>query len=142
MDADNMPVASNTTKQKYGGKTSPSTTRQKKVDKSQKQKQHSPSETSVIVTASNKSTSERRQALKSAENTFHIVAEGETLAEIAMLYDLDETKIRLRNRIPKDAEPLKGEQVYLRKKISVFSRPEFTRVPSDKAVASEDEYIF
>ena len=73
---------------------------------------------------------------------FHIVREGENLRAIARIHDIDETALRLRNRIPKDAEPLTGEYVYLRKKISVLKRPQFSRVPSDKAIVSQDEYIF
>ena len=136
-----LPVASNTTTNGQSANTSPSSPRQGQGGSTQQQKHNKDSET-VIIAASNKTTREARQPLKSAENTFHIVADGETIAEIAMLYELDETKIRLRNRIPKDAEPLKGEMVFLRKKISVFNRPQFTRTPSDGAVASEDEYIF
>ncbi len=77
-----------------------------------------------------------------SEVVFHIVQTGETLAEISMIHDLDETAVRLRNRLPKNAEPLAGEKIYLRKKISLLNRPEFTRSPNKRAVAAQDDYIF
>lgn len=77
-----------------------------------------------------------------SEMVFHIVREGQDLQEIAMIHKLDETTLRLRNRIPKDAEPLSGEYIYLRKKISVLNRPQFSRIPNNKAIVSQDEYIF
>jgi len=77
-----------------------------------------------------------------SQMVFHIVQEGQNLNEIAMIHRLDETKLRLRNRIPKNAEPLSGEYVYLRKKISILKRPQFSRVPNNKAIVSQDEYIF
>lgn len=77
-----------------------------------------------------------------SEVVFHIVQAGETLAEISMIHDLDETAVRLRNRLPKDAEPMPGEKIYLRKKISLLNRPEFSRSPNKRAVASQDDYIF
>ena len=76
------------------------------------------------------------------DQVFHRVKKGETISEIAMIYDLDETKIRLRNRIPKDAEPLTGEKLYLKKKISLLNRPAFTRAPIEGTIAVDDEYIF
>lgn len=88
----------------------------------------------------------RTQAKSSKDSeshmVFHIVREGENLKDIAKIHQLDETALRLRNRIPKDAEPLSGEYIYLRKKISVLNRPQFTRVPSNGTIVSEDEYIF
>lgn len=85
---------------------------------------------------------DKRQRDSSSEIVFHIVRDGESLADISRKHDLDEGKLRLRNRIPKDAEPLVGEKIYLRKKISTINRPEFTRITNDRAVASQDEYIF
>ena len=86
-------------------------------------------------------TSNRRYRInKNAKH--HVVREGETVAEIAYLYGLDESNLRLRNRLPKDAEPLRGEKLNLKKKISIFKRPEFTRF-SDGAIASRDpDFIF
>lgn len=71
----------------------------------------------------------------------HKVREGETIASIAESYGLDPTIVRLRNRIPKDAEPLTGEKIHLRKKFSVFKRPKFTRTVNED-VAVQEEFIF
>jgi len=90
--------------------------------------------------------SKKRKSSKSknqkAQPVSHIVEEDQSLSEIAMIYDLSETGLRLRNRLPKDGEPLQGEKVFLRKKISIFKRPKFTRVPNRNGVVVEDEYIF
>ena len=72
----------------------------------------------------------------------HTVLNQQTIAEIAMIYGLEENAIRLRNRLPKDAEPLPGEKIYLRKKISLLKRPKFTRAPDGVLASSDDEFIF
>lgn len=74
--------------------------------------------------------------------TSHRVREGESLASIAKDYDLDATILRLRNRIPKNAEPLRGEKLHLRKNISLLKRPKFTRTADSRAIASNDDYLF
>lgn len=103
--------------------------------------------TSAIPAQSNRKkrhrSPQKQKAVKSnSEKVFHIVQEGQTMSEIAMLNDMEETLMRLRNRIPKDAEPLPGEKIFLRKKISIFKRPEFTRNPAAGTIVSEEEYIF
>lgn len=89
--------------------------------------------------------SKRSSSIKRTKNTSvtsHRVRAGETLASIARDYDLDPTILRLRNRIPKDAEPLRGEKLHLRKNISLLKRPKFTRSPQPDAIASNDDFIF
>ena len=87
---------------------------------------------------SSKNTSRSR---KGSDKVTHKVRQGETIASIAESYGLDATVVRLRNRIPKDAEPLPGEKIHLRKKFSVFKRPKFTRSVSED-VAIQEEFIF
>lgn len=82
--------------------------------------------------------SKNNSNLSSAE--YHIVERFETISEIALAHGIEERSLRLRNRLPKDAEPLAGEKVYLRKKISLLRRPEFVRVSDNSITASE--YIF
>ena len=105
--------------------------------------------TEVLADANTEST--RRQSNKRSSTTVsknkasaktHRVSAGESIASIAKAYDLDETNLRLRNRIPRDAEPLPGEKINLRKKISFLKRPKFTRVPQQDVLASADEYLF
>jgi len=85
---------------------------------------------------------ERQRKELPVDQNYHRVQKGQTILEIAMIYDLNETKIRLRNRIPKDAEPLDGERIYLKKKISILQRPAFTRAPIEGTAAVDEEYIF
>lgn len=91
---------------------------------------------------SERTSSNRTKKVLREDQHYHRVQKGETIAEIAMIYDLDETKIRLRNRIPRDAEPLDGERLYLKKKISILNRPAFTRTPIEGTAAVDEEYIF
>lgn len=92
--------------------------------------------------SSKSNTTKKYRSRKSSNATSHRVRDGETMASIAQLYDLDLTIMRLRNRIPKDAEPLVGERIHLRKKISLFKRPKFTRQPDSGTLAAQEEYIF
>lgn len=96
----------------------------------------------ISIFKKKKKRTKRTRPESDSHMVFHVVREGEDLRAIARAHNLDETALRLRNRIPKDAEPLTGEYVYLRKKISVLKRPQFSRVPSDRAIVSQDEYIF
>ncbi|MGA0256629.1 MAG: glucosaminidase domain-containing protein [Saprospiraceae bacterium] len=89
----------------------------------------------------NATSSQRRYRVnKNAKH--HTVREGETLAEIAYLYGLDESSLRLRNRLPKDAEPLRGEKLNLKKKIRLLKRPEFTRFSDGTMASSDPNFIF
>jgi hypothetical protein len=76
------------------------------------------------------------------EASFHIVEESQTMADIAYLYEIDEMALRLRNRLPKDAEPLSGEKIHLRKKISLLKRPSFERQGSRDVASTDTEFIF
>jgi len=77
----------------------------------------------------------------SSSSDYHIVDAQESIADIAKAYRISESSLRMRNRLPKDAEPLSGEKIYLRKKISLLQRPEFIRVADSNSIASSD-YIF
>lgn len=91
---------------------------------------------------SNRKAKDSRSRKYRKSSKTHVVASGQTIAEIARLYNLEENSIRLRNRIPKDGEPLAGETLYLRKKISLNKRPQFTRIPGSHDIASQEEFIF
>ena len=87
------------------------------------------------------SSKSQTRSRKSSNKVTHKVRQGETIASIAESYGLDPTIVRLRNRIPKNAEPLAGEKIHLRKKFSVFKRPKFTRTVNQD-VAVQEEFIF
>lgn len=84
----------------------------------------------------------KKSKKKNNEAVAHIVLENQSISEIAMIYGISETGLRLRNRLPKDGEPLTGEKIFLRKKISIFKRPQFSRVPNKNGSVVEAEYIF
>ena len=92
--------------------------------------------------ASNKRKSKKTKRSKNGRSskTYHIVEGAQTIEEIASIYRIKENLLRIRNRLPKDAQPIKGEKLYLRKKISLLRRPKFIRV-ADGALAS-NEFIF
>ncbi|MBT8231154.1 MAG: hypothetical protein HKN51_00715, partial [Saprospiraceae bacterium] len=94
-------------------------TKEESTESSHASKVIAAAETSNTVVKENYKTppSSRKRRRVDEEAKYHIVQEQQSIAEIAMLYDLEETAIRLRNRLPKDAEPLKGEKIFLRKKI-------------------------
>ncbi len=89
-----------------------------------------------------KGTSTGRSKVFRQNAKIHIVRSSETLADIANMYGIDENALRLRNRIPKDGEPLEGETINLRKKISLLNRPQFERLADGAIAASNAEFIF
>ena len=134
--ADERPETTSPTARKSTSRTSSKNTKPEEVIAStdtRSKKRHSRKKS--------KTRSSSTSTQKSSAKT-HRVGDGESIASIARAYDLDETNLRLRNRIPRDAEPLPGEKIHLRKKISNLKRPKFTRVPTKEALASADEYIF
>jgi len=84
----------------------------------------------------------KRRDIVDLDNIHHIVKRGQKISDIARIYNMESNGIRLRNRIPKDAEPLAGEKIFLRKYISLTNRPQFMRFENEKAIAAEDEFIF
>ncbi len=122
--------------------------KKEKSDRKQKSKTTDLAEVDIQEETSSSRKKSRRSSSKSqtrsrkgSNKVTHKVREGETIASIAESYGLDPTIVRLRNRIPKDAEPLTGEKIHLRKKFSVFKRPKFTRTVNED-VAVQEEFIF
>lgn len=123
------------------------TTKTRKKDTPEKTPSAQPiPEPELIANASHKRSKKERTSKRSEYYTStkesHRVRVGETIESIAREYGLDATKLRIRNRLPKDAVVLSGEKIHLRKKISVFKRPEFTREETVSRRKSEDEFIF
>ena len=77
---------------------------------------------------------------KNAE--YHIVGFEESVSDIARMYAIDEKALRIRNRIPRDGEVYPGEKLYLKNKIRIGTRPEYSRDNSAEDLASEDTFIF
>lgn len=59
------------------------------------------------------------------EEETHKVIEGESLEEIAQMYGIRIKSLRAKNLIPKDAEILVGETLYLKKSVKRKNRPKF-----------------
>lgn len=57
----------------------------------------------------------------------HIVLEGETMASISQLYGIRLDNLYAKNRMPKDAIPLIGEKLQLRRTANSDNRPKYTR---------------
>ena len=101
---------------------------------------YEPASNKTTVDQQNKTKRKRRFVNKSAD--FHIVNNGQSLKEIARLYELNEATLRIRNRLPKDAYVSDGQKILLRKKISLFRRPKFTRVTDSNQKRNDQEFIF
>jgi len=88
--------------------------------------------------------SKRSKSSSSKKNTtvVHIVTEGQTLKEIGKRYGVKESALRLRNRIPKNAEPLAGETIYLRKKIRLLKQPQYSKSNKKRSRVQNDTFIF
>lgn len=99
------------------------------------------SQAAGTVTTTTSYKSNRRSRVNKEAKT-HTVQGNQTIAEIAMLYGLEENGVRMRNRLPKDAEPLPGEKIYLRKKISLLKRPKFVRLADGMLASADEEFIF
>ena len=84
----------------------------------------------------------QKNRIQNSETIYHIVGFDESLADIARFYDLDEKGLRLRNRIPKKAEPLPGEKIFLRKKVHINKRPDYARNGATEEIAAADDFIF
>jgi len=82
------------------------------------------------------------QRKASPRDKHYVVQEGQTIAKIAAIHDMDEKVLRIRNRLPKDAEVLAGEKIYLRKRISLLNRPAFIRNSNTASRSAENEFIF
>jgi len=87
-------------------------------------------------------TKSRRSSSKASNPIFHIVSDGQTMKNISKRYGIKEGSLRLRNRIPRNAEPLVGEKIYLRKKIRLLDQPQYSKTKGKRGRASNDKFIF
>ncbi|NNE26698.1 MAG: hypothetical protein HKN09_07625 [Saprospiraceae bacterium] len=86
--------------------------------------------------------SRKKNHIQNEETIYHIVGFDESLSDIARFYDLEEKGLRLRNRMPKDAKPLPGEKIFLRKKVHINKRPDYIRNEAADDIAAADDFIF
>lgn len=121
--------------------TSNQTTKEVTPSRSKNKDSFSIRKSSKSSKRTSKRTRKSKSKKRSSSSDYHIVDGNESIADIAKAYRISESSLRIRNRLPKDAEPLSGEKIYLRKKISLLQRPEFVRVADGNSIASSD-YIF
>ncbi len=71
--------------------------------------------------------------------SYHKVREGESLYTIAQLYGVKLSSLRYKNKIPKDAEPLVGERIYLKKAPKKSERPRYKIL---NVLVEEEAYLW
>jgi len=89
---------------------------------------------------SKSSSRSKKTKSSSSKDVFHVMKEGQSISDISKRYGLNENLLRLRNRLPKNAEPLVGETIYLRKKVRILNRPQYSK--SNNKRASNNKFIF
>ena len=84
----------------------------------------------------------RSKKRQSRNKNFHIVVPGETIASIASYYRVKKSAIHLRNRIPKNAEPVVGELIYIKGTLRLNHQPKYTRNKEAIYASANDDFIF
>lgn len=132
---------SNTETRKSKSKKNRSPKRTKKKRNSKKSEKSSERK-SRNKSSRRSSKKESKRSSKKTTSVFHIVTEGQTIYEISKRYGIKESAIRLRNRIPKNAEVLAGEKIYLRKKVRILDQPQYYKTNRSSKRAQKDKFIF
>ncbi len=78
---------------------------------------------------------EHKMGYYTGEEFYHIVKKGENLNSIAHKYGVSTRMLRVKNRIPKNAEPLIGERLNL-KIVNIFHKPKV------KKQKEKEEFLF
>lgn len=112
-----------------------------KTEKRQAETSKRTSRSSKSRKKTNKGRSGKNKRSRKSNKEFHVVKHGETIADIAAKYGISEKKLRFRNRLPKNAEVLAGEEIQLSKKLRLFKRPAFVRVEDSQDIVNAD-YLF
>lgn len=140
VDKESNSESKTSNKQQEATKSKRKSSRSKKSRSSKRKKEDSRKSKKKSERKSTKSTSSRSET--KSKDVIHVMKEGQTLRDIAKRYGVKESRLRLRNRIPKDAEPVAGEQIYLRKKIRLLQRPEYEKSNTQSRRKSNDKFIF
>ena len=70
---------------------------------------------------------------------FHLLQEGETMFDIAQLYGIKLDNLYAKNKMPKGAEPLPNQNIYVSKTAPKGKRPAYTKHPRR---SQEVEFLF
>lgn len=95
-----------------------------------------PSSTTMLAKGSIVSLEEKHRDYNGKEK-YHIVKSGESVESISNLYGIKARTIYVLNKIPTNSDPLEGEKIYLKEKVSNKNKPRFKRKP-----AAKTEYLF
>ena len=68
---------------------------------------------------------QRKKSSTSGKQRYHIVNEGETMVSIAHQYGVKLKSLYSKNRIPKDSQPVIGENLNLYRQVGMSNRPKF-----------------
>ena len=68
---------------------------------------------------------QRKKSSTSRKQSHHIVNEGETMVSIAHQYGVKLKSLYSKNRIPKDSQPVIGENLNLYRQVGMSNRPKF-----------------
>jgi membrane-bound lytic murein transglycosylase D len=71
----------------------------------------------------------RKKRSYKGEIEYHAMAEGETMFEIAQMYGIKLANLYAKNKMPKGAEPLPGQNIYVSKTAPKGKRPAYTKHP-------------
>lgn len=88
---------------------------------------------------------EKKKINFAGHETHHRVSRGEKMQDISDLYGVDLEALYLKNRIPREAEPLAGELILLKGLMRFDKRPKYKTVydkADTKTVFEQIEYLF
>ena len=98
--------------------------------------EHIPSSTTKLTKGSVIALNEKSRDYNGKEK-HHVVKEGESLETISNLYGVKARTLYILNKIPTNSEPIVGEKLNLKEKVSKNNKPRFKRKPQSKT-----EYLF
>ncbi|NNF35931.1 MAG: LysM peptidoglycan-binding domain-containing protein [Saprospiraceae bacterium] len=81
----------------------------------------------------------RKKRSYKGEVEFHAMADGETMFEIAQKYGIKLANLYAKNKMPKGAEPLPGQNIYVSKTAPKGKRPAYTKHPRRN---QDTEFLF
>lgn len=82
---------------------------------------------------------DRKKRSYRGNKEFHSMAEGETMFEISQMYGIKLANLYAKNKMPKGAEPLSGQNIYVSKTAPKGKRPAYTKHPRRN---QDTEFLF
>lgn len=85
---------------------------------------------------------EKKKKSFKGKQEYHVMKSGENLMDLSIAYGVKISSLRFKNRIPKDAQVLPGEKVYLNGPIRLSKRPKFIRFSENVSSVEAEDFIF